>query len=196
MKLILASASRARQSLLKNAGIAFETMSADIDERAAERPLLETGAAPDDVSMALAMAKALTVSERRPEALVVGADQVLALDGERFVKPADMEAARRQLLSLSGKTHALHAAIAVARSGGIVWQHCETAYLTMRQLTPASIGRYLAEAGPRALESVGAYQLEGPGVRLFEKIEGDYFAILGLPLLPLLKFLRAEGVVE
>ena len=136
------------------------------------------------------------MSEKRPEALVIGADQMLALDGERFVKPADMDAARRQLLRLAGTTHTLYTAVAAARSGEIIWQHTDAAQLTMRQLTPASIGRYLAEVGPRALESVGAYQLEGPGIRLFDKVEGDFFAILGLPLLPLVKFLRAEGVVE
>jgi septum formation protein len=196
MTLVLASGSSSRRSLLANAGIAFEAVPAEIDERAAEQPLIDAGASPDDVSLALAMAKALAVSERRPEALVIGADQVLALDGERFVKPADMGAARRQLLRLSGKTHALHTAVAGARSGEVLWQHSETAHLTMRQLSPQLIGHYLAEAGPQALASVGAYQIEGRGIRLFERIEGDYFAILGLPLLPLVCFLRAEGVVE
>jgi septum formation protein len=196
MTLVLASASRPRQTLLANAGIAFEVLPAEIDERAAEQPLLDAGAPPEDVATTLAIAKALSVSERRPADLVLGADQVLALDGELFVKPADMEAARRQLLRLSGKTHALHTAVAGVRSGEIAWQHTETAHLTMRQLTPAFIGHYLAEAGPQALESVGAYQLEGRGVQLFDRVEGDFFAILGLPLLPLLKFLRGEGVVE
>jgi septum formation protein len=196
MTLVLASGSRVRQSLLANAGIAFEAVPAAIDERAAEQPLVDAGAPPEDISIALASAKALVVSELRPGELVIGADQVLALEGKRLVKPQDMEAARRQLLSLSGKTHALHAAIAGIRSGEILWQHSETAHLTMRRLSPALIGRYLAEAGPRALESVGAYQLEGRGIQLFDKVEGDYFAILGLPLLPLLRFLRSQGVVE
>jgi septum formation protein len=196
MTLVLASASRSRQSLLTNAGIPFKADPAEIDERAAEQPLLEAGAPPEDLAAALALAKASSVSERRPGDLVVGADQVLALDGERFVKPVDMDAARRQLLRLSGKTHALHSAVAAVRSGEIVWQHTETALMTMRQLPPAFIGRYLAATGPEALESVGAYQLEGRGVQLFERIDGEFFAILGLPLLPLLKFLRQEGVVE
>jgi septum formation protein len=196
MSLILASGSRARQSLLANAGIPFEPLPADIDERAAERPLAETGAPPEDIAVALALAKALAVSERRSSDLVIGADQVLAIEGERLVKPDDMDAGRRQLLRLSGKTHALHTAIAGVRSGEILWQHAETALMTMRQLSPAFVGGYLAEAGPTALDSVGVYQLEGRGVQLFERIEGDYFAILGLPLLPLLRFLREQGVVE
>lgn len=172
MTLVLASASRERQRLLSNAGITFEALPAEIDERAAEQPLLEAGAPPEDIATALAIAKALSVSERRPADLVLGADQVLALDSECFVKPVDMEAARRQLLRLSGKTHALHTAVAGVRSGEIVWQHTETALLTVRQLTPAFIGRYLAETGPRALESVGAYQLERRGVQLFDRIKG------------------------
>jgi septum formation protein len=196
MRLILASASPARQAVLRNAGLAFETIAAGIDERAAEKPLIETGAPPDDIAMTLAMAKALAVSEAHSDALVIGADQVLALGDERFVKPPDMEAARRQLLQLAGKTHTLHSATACARAGEVLWQHAETAHLTMRALTPAEIGRYLAEAGEKALQSVGAYQLEGIGIRLFDRIDGDYFAILGLPLLPLLRFLRSEGVAE
>jgi septum formation protein len=196
MTIVLASGSRARQALLANAGVAFEPIAAAIDERAAEKPLLDTEAPLDDVALALAMAKALAVGEQRPGNLVIGADQVLALDGERFLKPENVNAARRQLLRLAGKTHALHTAVAAVRSGEIVWRHAETAFLTMRSLTPAFIGRYLAAAGPDVLESVGAYQLEGHGIQLFEKVEGDYFAILGLPLLPLLQFLRGEGEIE
>ncbi len=196
MTIVLASASRARQTLLSNAGVSFEAAPASIDERAAEQPLLRAGAGADDITTALSMAKALDVSERRSADLVIGADQVLALDGERFVKPATMEDARRQLLRLSGKTHALHTAVAAARAGEILWQHAETAYLTMRRLPPELVGRYLAEAGPSALESVGAYQIEGRGIRLFEKLDGDFFAILGLPLLPLLAFLRSQGEIE
>ncbi|MGH6922286.1 MAG: Maf family nucleotide pyrophosphatase [Propylenella sp.] len=196
MTLVLASGSRARQALLANAGIAFEAVPAALDERAAEQPLIDAGAPPEDLVATLALAKAMQVSERRPGDLVIGADQMLALGGERFVKPEDMEAARRQLLRLSGKTHALHTAAAVIRSGEILWQHTEMAHLTMRRLGPAEIGRYLAEIGPQALESVGAYQLEGRGVRLFDKVEGDFFGILGLPLLPLIRFLREQGEVE
>lgn len=196
MNLVLASASPARRALLKNAGLSFEVVPAAIDERAAERPLADAGAPPEDIAAALAMVKAASVSEARSDTLVIGADQVLNLDGERLTKPADMEAARHQLLRLSGKTHLLHSAVACARGGEIAWEHMETARLKMRKLTPAFIGRYLAAVGEDALKSVGAYQLEGRGIQLFEKVEGDYFAILGLPLLPLLAFLRSEGLVE
>jgi septum formation protein len=196
MSLVLASASRIRQQLLAKAGVPFETETARLDERAAEQPLLEAGAPPDDIAVALAMAKATTVSEARKGDLVIGADQMLEFEGERLTKPANMEAARRMLLRLSGKTHTLHAGLAAARGGNIVWQHVETAHLTMRRLDPTTIGRYLAAAGDDVLASVGAYQLEGRGIQLFERIEGDYFAILGLPLLPLLAFLRSEGAIE
>ena len=196
MRLILASASPARRTLLLNAGLEFESIPAELDERAAERPLLETGAPLDDLALALAMAKATLVSEKHAEATVIGADQVLELDGERLTKPADMEAARRQLLKLSARTHRLHSAVACAREGGIVWQHMEQAELKMRRLDPGRIGRYLARTGSAVLDSVGAYQIEGLGIQLFEKIDGDYFAILGLPLLPLLSFLRSDGSIE
>jgi len=196
MNLVLASASSARRLILENAGLSFEVVPAEIDERAAEKPLLKAGATPDDIATALAMVKASTVSEARSDALVIGADQVLDLGGERLTKPADMETARRQLLKLSGKTHVLHSAVACARRGAIVWQHVEAAALTMRKLDPAFIGRYLAAVGDNALKSVGVYQLEGRGIQLFAKVDGDFFTILGLPLLPLLAFLRSEGVVE
>jgi septum formation protein len=196
MSLVLASASGIRRTLLSNAGLAFEVVPAEIDERAAEAPLLEAGVAPADLALALASVKASVVSEARPRDLVIGADQVLGLDGERLTKPVDMEAARRQLLKLSGRTHQLHAAVACARAGEVRWQQVETASLAMRQLDPPEVGRYLARVGPEALKSVGAYQLEGLGIQLFEEIEGDYFAILGLPLLPLLRFLRSEGAIE
>jgi septum formation protein len=196
MSLVLASGSEIRRLLLRNAGVDVEVDPAGIDERAAEQPLLSSGAGPDDLALALAMAKAVSVSERRPADLVIGADQTLDLDGERLTKPENMEAARRQLLRLSGRSHQLHSAVACARGGEVVWSHLESPTLTMRRLDPPSVGRYLAEAGPNVLSSVGAYQLEGLGIRLFERIEGDYFAVLGLPLLPLLAFLRSEGLVE
>ena len=196
MSLILASASETRRRLLQEVGIAFRAVPAEIDERAAEAPLLETGATPDDLASALALVKAMDVSARHPDDLVIGADQTLDLDGERLTKPADMEAARRQLLDLSGRTHRLHAAVALVRNEEIVWQYSETAQLTMRSFLPETVGRYLALAGEPALSSVGAYQIEGPGIRLFKRIEGDYFAILGLPLLPLLDVLRAEGEID
>jgi septum formation protein len=196
MTLVLASGSAIRRTLMANAGLSFEVDPADLDERAAEEPLLEAGASPEDLGLALAMAKAGLVSERRPGDLVLGADQVLDLGGERLTKPADMEAARRQLLLLSGRTHELHCCVAAARGGSVIWHHAETARLTMRRLDPGAIGRHLALSGPDVLKSVGAYQLEGPGIQLFDRIDGDYFAILGLPLLPLLAFLRGERAIE
>jgi septum formation protein len=194
MSLVLASASRTRQLLLERTGVEFTAVPSPLDERAAERPLLEAGATPEDIAVALAMAKAVAVSEERPGDLVIGADQVLEFAGERLTKPADMEAARRMLLRLSGKTHVLHSAVAAAREGAVTWHHAEPARLAMRRLDPAQIGRYLAAVGDAALTSVGAYQIEGRGIQLFEQIEGDYFAILGLPLLPLLAFLRSENL--
>ncbi len=193
---VLASGSQIRQALLRNAGLHFTVEPAGIDERAAEQPLLRSGAGPDDLALALAMAKAVEVSERRGADLVIGADQVLDLDGERLTKPEDMQAARRQLLRLAGRSHQLHSAVACARNGEIVWSHLSSPVLRMRRLDPGMVGRYLAEAGAPVLTSVGAYQLEGPGIRLFEEIDGDYFAILGLPLLPLLAFLRSQGITE
>ena len=196
MAIILASQSPARQAILKNAGIAVRCIPADIDERTAEGPLLRSGANAGDLAQALAMIKAQHVSEKWPTDLVIGADQTLEINGERLNKPDDIKTARRQLLKLSGKSHCLHCALACCRGGVVIWQYMETVSLTMRKLTPAQIGRYLAMAGETALTSVGAYRIEGPGIRLFERIDGDYFAILGLPLLPLLAFLRAQGEIE
>ncbi|POF32907.1 Maf-like protein [Roseibium marinum] len=196
MTLVLASGSGIRAELLKNAGLAIEVDPADIDERAVEAPLLEAGFPPEDLAAILAEAKANEVSGRRSGDLVIGADQILAFKGERRTKPEDMEAARRQLLAFSGKTHELLSAVVISRNGEAVWRHVSTARLTMRDLTPEFIGRYLAAAGDDVLSSVGAYQLEGIGVQLFEKIDGDYFTILGLPMLPLLNRLRALGVIE
>lgn len=196
MTLILASGSRARRTLLANAGLIFEVLPADLDERAAEEPLLKAGATPEDIASALAMAKAVRVSELRPEALVIGADQTLNLQGACLVKPESMDIARRQLLSLSGRVHRLHSAVACARAGVVVWKVTDTAQLTMRSLGPVSVDHYLSQAGSGVLTSVGAYQLEGLGIQLFETIAGDYFTILGLPLLPLLNFLREDGVLR
>lgn len=196
MALVLASGSRIRATLLANARLDFTVDPATVDERAVEAPLLEAGFPPEDIAQVLAEAKALDVAGRRPQDLVIGADQVLGLGNARFTKPADMEAARRQLLDLSGKTHELHSAVVLARGGEVLWRHVSTARLTMRALSPAEIGRYLALAGDAVLSSVGCYQLENVGVRLFERIEGDYFTILGLPLLPLLGELRALGETD
>jgi septum formation protein len=190
---ILASASRTRRKLLENAGLSFQVDPADIDERAAEEPLVAAGTPPEDLAAALAMIKADEVSRRHAGMFVVGADQTLELDGERFNKPMDMEIARRQLLAMRGRTHRLHSALAVARDGEFLWSHAETVNLTMRDLTPAEIGHYLAAVGEIALESVGAYQIEGRGIQLFERIDGDFFAVLGFPILPFLAWGRQAG---
>ncbi len=196
MTLVLASGSRIRAELLQNAGLSIEIDPADVDERLVEAPLLEADFAPEDIATVLAEAKANYVSERRHGDLVIGADQILAYQGRRYTKPDDMEAARRQLLAFSGKTHELHSAVVLSQNGNAVWRHVSTARLTMRELSPQFVGQYLADVGEAALSSVGAYQLEGPGIQLFEKIEGDYFTILGLPMLPLLEELRREGLLK
>jgi septum formation protein len=196
MALVLASGSKIRAELMRNAGLTIDVDPANVDERAVEAPLLEAGFPPEDLASVLAEAKANDVSARRSGELVIGADQILAFEGERRTKPDDMEAARRQLLAFSGKTHELLSAVVISKDGEAIWRHVSTARLTMRTLSPAFVGRYLAEAGDGVLSSVGAYQLEGLGLQLFEKIDGDYFTILGLPMLPLLAQLRELGVIE
>lgn len=195
-KLILASGSPFRKAMLVNAGIEVEAVPAEIDERAVEAPLHDSGLSPEDVAAILAEAKAMEVSERRPGALVLGCDQTLSLGDRLFHKPADMEGARRHLLALSGMTHQLNSAAVLVRNGEVLWRHVGIANLTMRQLDPAFIGRHLARVGDRALSSVGAYQVEGEGIQLFEKVEGDHFTIVGLPLLPLLAELRRLGAID
>ncbi len=191
--LVLASKSKVRRTLLEAAGIPVEIDPADIDERAAEAP--HAGALPEKIAILLAREKALAVARRRPGALVLGADQTLALGNRRFSKPTTIAAAREQLASLGGKTHVLHSGMVVARGDAILFETVATAHLTMRALSNDTLDAYLAAAGERVLASVGAYQLESLGVHLFEKIEGDHFTILGLPLLPLLTFFRREGML-
>lgn len=195
-KLVLASGSPFRKAMLVSAGVDVEAVPAEIDERAVEAPLQDSGVSPEDVAVILAEAKALEVSERRPGALVLGCDQTLSLGDEVFHKPADMEGARRHLLALSGKTHQLNSAAVLVRNGEVLWRHVGIANLTMRKLEPAFIGRHLARVGDKALSSVGAYQIEGEGIQLFEKVEGDYFTIVGLPLLPLMSELRRLGAID
>jgi septum formation protein len=192
-QLILASQSRARQMLLTNAGIAFETIPADIDERAVQQASGLT--TPRDIAALLAREKALSVSSRQVGKYVIGADQTLALGDRLFSKPAGRAQAAEQLRALAGRAHELHSAIAVARDGKILFAEIAIARMTMRPLDEAGIDAYLDAAGEAVTSSVGAYQLEGLGVHLFERIEGDHFTILGLPLLPLLAFLRSEQLL-
>jgi septum formation protein len=191
--LILASQSRARKMLLANAGLPFEAMPADIDERAIQKN--SKVAAPGEIAGLLAREKALWVSQRKAGHYVIGADQTLALGDRLFNKPGDRAAAAEQIRTLSGQTHALHSAIAVALDGRIMFETVVVAGMTMRSLGDADITAYLDAAGEAVTQSVGAYQLEGPGVHLFERIEGDHFTILGLPLLPLLGFLRSQHLL-
>jgi septum formation protein len=191
--LVLASKSAARQALLKAAGIPFEVIAADIDERAVEAPLRAKGEPATAIAGHLARAKALVISAYAASRLVIGADQVLALDGEIFSKPESREAAAAQLAKLSGRTHALQSAVCVARDGAVLFEAVLTAKMTCRALNQGFIDHYIATAGDAVLASVGAYQVEGLGIHLFEKIDGDQATILGLPLLPLLAFLREEG---
>jgi septum formation protein len=193
--IVLASASAARMALLNGAGVGFTARPAPIDERAVEAPLLAAGATPAGIAAGLADAKALAVSHEVSAAFVVGADQTLDFDGERWVKPATLKAAREQLARLSGRTHTLASAVSVAQAGTVRWRHLETARLTMRRLTRTEIERYVGRLGQDVLLTVGGYKVEGLGIQLFERIEGDYFAIVGLPLLPLLLYLRSAGAL-
>ena len=191
--LILASQSAVRRSLLANAGIAVETVPADIDERAIQHGSGLT--TPGEVAALLAGKKALFVSATRPGRYVVGADQTLALGERMFSKPADRVAAQAQIALLSGQTHELHSAVSVVKDGVALFSHVSVARMTMRPLTETEIAAYLDEAGDAVTTSVGAYQLEKTGVHLFARIEGDHFTILGLPMLPLLGFLRSRDLL-
>lgn len=188
--LILASTSPTRKALMEKASFSFSVVPANIDERALEIEALEAGADGRDLAGLLAKAKAEAVSKLHPDAYVIGADQTLALGTELLHKPLDREDAARQLDHLAGKTHRLHAAVALMRNGELLWSDIETAELTMRQFEPEERDLVLDLEGPAALTSVGGYRLEGPSIRLFETITGDYFTILGLPLLPLIGALR------
>ena len=194
LPLILASTSASRQALLRGAGLTFTFEAAGIDERALEAGL--AGASPTDVALALSDAKALAVSARRPGAIVIGADQTLSLGASCFHKPANQADAREKLLALRGQTHRLNSGIACARDGEILYHRVVGAEMTMRLFSDACLDWYLGVAGENVLRSVGCYQLEGPGIQLFERIDGDYFTILGLPLMPLLAALRDLGVIH
>jgi septum formation protein len=192
--LILASASPSRRQLLANAGLDFSIEPSGIDEDEVKRSLAAERASPQDVAETLAELKALRVSTRRPEAMVIGADSTLACNGRLFDKPPSLEAARKQLLALRGQTHELFSCVVVARGGARLWHWNERARLTMRPFTESFLDAYLAQTGEAVTSSVGAYQLEGLGAHLFSRVDGDYFTILGLPLLPLLSFLGGHGI--
>lgn len=193
LPLVLASRSEVRGKILGAAALRIEIRPAQIDERAVEK---EAGplSAPEAAAL-LARAKALAVSATLPGRLVLGADQTLAMGARRFDKPMDREDARKQLSALRGKTHELHSAVAVARDGMVLFDHTDAARLTMRNFGDDYLENYLEFAREIALLSVGGYQVESAGIQLFERIEGDHFTILGLPLLPLLEFLRKQGVI-
>ena len=191
--LVLASKSAIRRTLLDSAGVPVDVRPADIDERAVETK--SSSQTPDAVAALLAREKAAAIARSAPGRLVLGADQVLGLDNQWFSKPNDRAAARAQLRALSGRTHTLYSAIAFIQSETVLFEHIGIAQLTMRAVSDRFLDGYLDAAGDAALASVGAYQLEGLGVQLFDRIEGDYFTVLGLPLLPVLNFLRRHGSV-
>ena len=189
--LLLASKSAARRTLLENAGVPVEIEPADVDERAVEARARLADA--EAVAVLLAREKAYAVAAKHPGRMVLGADQTLALGERRFSKPPNRAGAREQLSALRGKTHTLHSAVAVVAAGAVVFEHVDAARLTMRAFSDGFLDRYLNAVGGAATASVGGYQLEGAGVQLFERIEGDHFTVLGLPLLPLLDWLRRSG---
>ena len=189
--LVLASGSMIRRAILEAAGIPVEPIPAELDERALEAQ--SDNAEPPALAALLARAKARKVAVARSGRVVLGADQILALDGRRFSKPRDRVGAREQLLALSGRTHELHCAAALIRDNRVLFEAADRARLTMRAFSAPFLESYLDLAGAAVAASVGAYQVEGPGIQLFERIEGDHFGILGLPLLPLLAFFRREG---
>ena len=195
MSLVLASGSAARRRLLEAAGLSFEVEVPRVDEEAAKASLRAEALRPRDQADALAELKALSVSRSRPD-FVIGADQMLALGDDVFDKPKSAEEAREHLLLLRGRTHELVTAAVIAREGAIIWRHVDTPKLRMRNSSDAFLDDYLAQAGDQVLRSVGAYQLEGLGAQLFERVDGDYFSVLGLQLLPLLAFLREHGIAR
>jgi septum formation protein len=189
--MILASRSTTRKALLQQAGLRFSSVPAEVDERGLEASAIAAGGDGRDVAIILAQRKAEAVSTGHPGAIVIGADQTLSLGTELLHKPANRSDAAAQLDHLRGKTHRLHAAVSLVRDGTIVWSDVQTAELTMRDFTAAERDDVLDREGDDVLASVGGYRLEGPSIRLFETVTGDYFTILGLPLLPLLAALRS-----
>jgi septum formation protein len=199
ISVILASGSSARRKLLSAAGVAFSVQPADVDEPALRAAMVvehEDDISPEQVAVELACEKAKAVSRLEPDSLVIGADQVLDFEGRVIEKSQDLAAARALLGELRGKQHALHSAFALARGGNVLFYQAETARLTMRTFSEAFLDDYLARAGEAILSCVGCYEIEGAGLQLFERIEGDYFTILGLPMMPLLADLRARGALH
>jgi septum formation protein len=196
MNLILASASASRRAILQGACIAFEAVSPAIDEDAVKTELRRRGAGPEAVADALAELKALTISTRFSDALIIGADQVLVCDGRLFDKAKDEDDARAILCALKGRNHQLVSAVVLARSSRVLWRYVETTDLRMRDFSDEFLNAYLAEEGEGLLDCVGCYRIEGRGIQLFAKIAGDQFAIRGLPLLPLLDALRQNGALR
>lgn len=194
--LVLASASPSRRMLMENAGLNFRPVAAAIDERAVERGIEHRALGPDELALELALSKALEVSSRFPRSLVIGCDQTMSLGPQVFHKPADRAEARDNLRLLRGRTHRLNSGVVLVRDGREIWRHLSTADLTMREFSDAFLEDYLARCGDDVMKSVGCYQLEGIGIQLFNSITGDYFTILGLPLLPLLEQLRLLGELD
>ncbi len=195
-RVVLASASRARAAMLQAAGVAIEIVPARVDEDEVKLSLRAEDAPPHAIAETLAELKAVKVSRQDSEALVIGADQVLAMDDRTFDKPPDLARARTQLQELRGREHSLVASVVLAKNGSRIWHHNQTARLSMRPFSDAFLDDYLATVGARACASVGGYELEGLGAQLFDRVEGDYFTVLGLPLLPLLTMLRTHGAIS
>ena len=194
-RLILASSSATRRALLEAAGLRFATQPAAVDEASLKDSAQAEGLSPADAAILLAEAKAMRVARREPEALVIGADQLLVCEGRWFDKPSDVAAARGHLQALRGRTHDLVTATVCWRHGARIWHHVATPRMTMRAFSDGFLDAYLVVEGERVTASVGAYRLEGMGMHLFSRIEGEHAAILGLPMLPLLDFLRMHGVL-
>ncbi len=195
-RIVLASGSATRAAMLRNAGVPFTQTRPGVDEEAVKEGLKADGISPVSGAEILAELKSRQNSLSEPDALVIGADQVLDVDGQWLDKPADRAAVGARLAALRGRVHRLHTAVVVCRNGDRLWHHIDSPSLWMRDLSDPFIDRYVANHADQVLGSVGAYQLEGAGIQLFSRIAGDYFAILGLPLLPLLQFLRLRGAIE